>query len=286
VKPTITVARTSKSKALDSRLRSLGKRSVYVGIPASSARDRGKTLLGMAGKFTGKKGGMSLHQLKRAAKLQKAASQDINNASLLFIFSKGSPLRRQPPRAVLEPAIEYPANRERISAELAAASRAALHGQQGEVTNRLKRAGMAGRDAAQGWFTNPANGWAQNAPSTIRRKLGKLAPGKRRKEALDVLSAVKGTMPSVGSNPDLDAINTVGIDTGAMYRAITYVMGTDEAPFDHEGVTNYQGSESPNDEQIHEAPDFVKRATDVIKQAGSSAGEDVGEAAEGAAEIL
>jgi hypothetical protein len=40
----------------------------------------------------------------------------------------------------------------------------------------LNRAGQVAENAARNWFVNPKNGWAPNAPSTIRRK-GSDKPG-------------------------------------------------------------------------------------------------------------
>lgn len=77
---------------------------------------------------------------------------------------------RVPPRPVIEPAIEAKDNRAVIVEELKGAAVAALDGKPGEVTRRLKRAGMEGQNRSRAWFTDPRNHWAPNAPSTIRRK--------------------------------------------------------------------------------------------------------------------
>jgi len=227
-KPAAVFTRTSGAATLKKRIDSLKSKAVYVGIPAGSAREREQTLMKMAGKKTGKKGGMSLHQLTQAARLQRKAGQAVTNAELLFVFSKGSPRRNQPPRPVLEPAIEADGNRQAIAAELAEATRATLKGESGTATRRLQRAGVAGANAARSWFTDSRNGWAQNAPATIRRKLSKLT-GKRRREAMDTLNAATGfsAMPLVGQNAALDSINTPGVDIGAMRQAITWVLQND-----------------------------------------------------------
>jgi hypothetical protein len=102
--------------------------------------------------------------------LQKIASQAVTNAELLFIHTKGSPLKRIPARPVLEPAVKADGNREPIARELAASAKASLAGDKQEAVRRMERAALVGQNAARRWFTDPRNGWAPNAPSTIRRK--------------------------------------------------------------------------------------------------------------------
>ena len=165
-----------------------------VGIPEGD--DRQGDLLQRASliKLT-KKGKMS----KRAKKLVDTSSQPISNAELLFIFSNGSPLHGQPARPVIEPAIEQPETAERIARALAAASTAALDGNEAGMMDALDRAGTIGERAAKRWFTDSRNGWAENADSTIRAK---------------------------GSDRP-------GIDTGQMRRAITHVVEVGQGV--HEG---------------------------------------------------
>jgi len=94
----------------------------------------------------------------------------INNASLLFIHTKGSPVRKIPKRPVIEPAITASGNKELIAGELKDAAKAALKGDNNAAYTALDRAGLAGENASKQWFTDPRNNWAPNAPSTIRRK--------------------------------------------------------------------------------------------------------------------
>lgn len=122
-------------------------------------------------------------------------SGEIGNAELLFIFSNGSPMRGQPPRPVLEPAIEQAQTRERIVKELAASMTSALTSKNTEMLEHLDKAGTIAESAAKKWFTSSENGWKGNAPSTIQSK---------------------------GSD-------TPGIDTGQMRRAITHVVESGEA---------------------------------------------------------
>ena len=124
---------------------------------------------------------------------------EISNAELLFLFTNGSPRRGQPPRPVIEPAIESSPTVDLIAKEIAAASTAALDGDESGMLAHLDRAGTIGESASKRWFTDPRNGWEPNAPSTIRAK---------------------------GSE-------TPGIDTGQMRRAITHIVEQGDSV--HEG---------------------------------------------------
>lgn len=195
MKPAITVARTSNNKALQDRLRKLGSKAVYVGIPASTAFDRQKQLKTMISGMldqskTNKSGKPGKSRQRRIDRATKGILSGVSNAQLLYIHSKGSPARRIPARPVLEPAIVAPGNKEAIAHELSLAVQAQLDGKPGEMKKRLRRAGLAGQNAAKGWFLDSRNGWAPNAPATIKAK---------------------------GSDKPL-------IDTGALRQAITYVV--------------------------------------------------------------
>lgn len=198
--PNITLARKSGAAALAKRVAGLTKLAAYVGVPASTSKERSAQLLGMAEKTKSK---------RKKARLQKAATSDINNAELLFIFSKGSVVRHQPARPVLEPSVEADGNKQAIAHELAGSVKASLAGDQPGAVKKMKRAALAGQNAARRWFTDSRNHWAQNAPSTIRRKSG---------------VRYMGPVPLVGMDAALDALNTPGIDTGAMRAAIVGIV--------------------------------------------------------------
>ena len=163
----ITVARKSGSAAMLKRLAGITRLRAYVGIPATTASDRSTQLLSMAGAARG---------VKRKARLQRAAKADINNAELLFVFSKGSPKRNQPPRDVLDPAIRADGNRQPIARELAASAKASLDGDDAKAVKYMRRAALAGQNAARAWFVDSRNGWKPNTDATIRRK-GSDRPG-------------------------------------------------------------------------------------------------------------
>ena len=146
-------------------------------------------------------------------------SQAVTNAGLLFIHTNGSPLRHIPARPVIEPSIE--ANHETLENGLHEAATLVMDGKNDKAKVMLKKIGTLGANGAKLWFTDSRNGWRQNAPSTIRKKLAKLT-GKRLRNALSVLNSVNGHMPLTGTTL-LDDINTPLIDTGEMRRAITHV---------------------------------------------------------------
>lgn len=179
--PQVIIARKTGAVALQKRMAGLTKLAAYVGIPASGKDARSKQLLEMAGKTKSK---------KKLAKLKKSATQDINNAELLFIFEHGSPIHKQPARPLLKPAVEADGNRQSIANELAKSVKASLDGDKQLASKNMMRAAIAGQNAVRKFFTDARNGWAPNAPSTI---------------------ASKGS-------------DRPGIDTGAMRAAITGVV--------------------------------------------------------------
>lgn len=203
---------------------------------------------GVAGVLAG------LHRLKKAQALvgipqanatREDNSSGINNAEALFLFTNGSQVNNIPPRPVIEPAITATPTRTIITKNLAAASSAALHGDLTGMLEALDRAGQVGESASKAWFTDPRNGWPQNTRKTIRRKIRRLK-GKQFKAAIAALAN--------GSGAALDSINTPGIDTGQMRRAITHIV-------------------DPGDGSIEDSA-----GAEWKKPSGSESGEDIGDA--------
>jgi len=135
LKPTITVSESGDWSFLQDVIGTLQNAKVYVGIPE---------------KTTSRKG------------------EKITNAGLMYIQTNGSEVMNIPPRPVIEPAIE--ANKEMLTGTLGAAMTAELDGDHAAAVVNLRKAGTQGANAAKRWFTDPRNGWAPNAPSTIARK--------------------------------------------------------------------------------------------------------------------
>ncbi len=159
--PSITIGRKTGTAAFAKRMAGLGRLAAYVGVPAAGKNARQSQLLEMADKT---KGG------KKKTKLAKAAAQDVTNAELLFIHTKGSPVNNIPARPVIEPAVAADGNKQAIAHELQASVKATLDGNKPEAERRMMRTALAGQNAARKWFTDPRNNWAPNAPRTIKRK--------------------------------------------------------------------------------------------------------------------
>ena len=136
-------------------LQKLEKQQAYVGIPESRGARKSEVV----------------HHIDLNGKKTKfIRSAPINNAQLLFIHTKGSPLRGIPARPVIEPALEATDNKASISEELKQAAKAALDGRPQLMKQFLKRAGLDAQNRVKAWFLDPRNNWAPNKPSTIRRK--------------------------------------------------------------------------------------------------------------------
>ena len=101
-----------------------------------------------------------------AAKVNRPG-EPINNASLLWLHSKGSPLKRIPPRPVLEPSIIV--NKNLITPHLGAAAKAVLENDPQTAQNELEKAGTIAANGAKRYVLQGDN-LAPNAPSTIKRK--------------------------------------------------------------------------------------------------------------------
>jgi hypothetical protein len=200
VKATIVTSQSGDIDAFNATVGTLQNTAVYVGIPEAGTGRKRDTI----------------------GPHQKAY---VTNAGLLYIHTNGSQLRHIPARPVIEPAIE--ANRLRIESLLHQAATLALDGKKREANHKVKMCGQFASNAAKAWFTDPRNGWAQNAPDTIRRKLSKLKrkgvkANKKWLNARTLVNLVPQYMPLYGTTA-LDSINTPLIDTAQLRRAITYV---------------------------------------------------------------
>lgn len=143
----------------------------------------------------------------------------VTNAGLMYIHTHGSQLKKIPARSVIEPSIE--ANHEELEQGLFIVASDILDGKKEQARVALEKVGTLGANGAKKWFTDPRNGWVQNSPRTIARKLGTLR-GKKLRNAMKILHSVDEFMPLVGTTA-LDEINTPLIDTGELRRSITYV---------------------------------------------------------------
>lgn len=168
----ISLVKVGDSEEFLTRIKGIGQLATYVGIPASSSRDRSSDLIGRASKIISPR--KSRQRLK--AKLANLAhSNTTSNAQLLYYFSKGSPLKGQPPRPVIEAAIHAPWNQRKIADKVAMAIQAHSQGKFYQSKVYLKSAGATAAAAAREWFYDPRNGWAPNAYATIRKKESEIA---------------------------------------------------------------------------------------------------------------
>ena len=156
---------------------------------------------------------------KLAADLQKISNMDvlvgvpesnaarkeegINNAQLLALHTKGSPLQKIPARPVIEPAIEASGNKEQIAEQLGIAAQLVLDQNVPGAHAQLQKTAMLGQNVARSWFTDPRNNWPPNKIATVRAKMSKMT-SKQVFEAVD--SGTPITRPLV--------------DTGALRQAI------------------------------------------------------------------
>lgn len=157
-------------------LNDLTRRQVLVGIPEKNQARRAAAITNPQVIFLFTKGVRDINMRLEMLRSQRKKKITYEAAHALYIQSHGSALMSQPPRPVIEPAIEARGNKEPIVGEMKQAAKAALDGKAGESTRHLRLAGMLGQNAARSWFTDPRNNWAPNASSTIRRK-GSDCPG-------------------------------------------------------------------------------------------------------------
>jgi hypothetical protein len=170
MQPNVNLVVTDRSAQVKKDISSLLTMQVYVGIPeAGSIRNKaGITNAQLA--FLHTNGVRAPEMLNMGMASMVSGKLTYNLAHSLYIHSHGSPLWQIPPRPIIEPAIEAKGNIEPIRDELKEAATAVLDGDKAEAVRHLKRAGMTGQNAARGWFTDSRNGWAPNAPSTIKAK--------------------------------------------------------------------------------------------------------------------
>jgi hypothetical protein len=231
-------------KDIHAGITALNGSDVLVGIPEWDNRQDSLKARAMAMALT-KKGKLT----KKARKFLRAAQNPISNAELLFIFTNGSPLRGQPPRPVIEAAIQSDPTRELIAKALANAAVSALDGDEKGLVRNLDHAGGLGEHASHDWFTNPDNGWLPNMPSTISAK---------------------------GSD-------SPGIDTGQMRRAITHVVESEGAL--HEGNLAEQERDGGVEESSAQIAEGVEAGTEAVGEGVEVGAETIGEAIEGIAEV-
>ncbi len=169
------------------RLAGLKKRAIYVGIPQEESSREDEKVTNAELLFIHTNGARRRSMIKEMDAAMDSG-KSYSKAYDLYIHTHGSPLWQSPPRPVIEPAIA--AHAKEIAREFKGIYEAAAKGNIQAEERAIHRTGIVAQNAARGWFTDPRNGWAENAPSTIAQK---------------------------GSDKPL-------IDTGAMRKAIVYVV--------------------------------------------------------------
>lgn len=173
------------------RLRGLQKRHIYVGIPQAKNSRKGEEI-GNAELLY-----IHTHGIRRRPMIEEmdqnmARGLKYSAAFSLYIQSHGSPLWHSPPRPVIEPALA--ANKVRIAAEFKKIYQATAAADGDGVERAITRTGLLAQNVCRDeWFDDPRNNWPANSPVTIAKK--------------------KSDKPL--------------INTGAMRKAITYVVRSD-----------------------------------------------------------
>jgi hypothetical protein len=148
----------------------LAKTQVLVGVPEGSDSDRtnepGSDITNAQLLYVHTHGIRQQEMRDEMNPKVESGEMTYSRAYQMYLHSHGSPLWQSPPRPVLEPAIEK--NKEVIGKQLQKVATTVLDGQ--DPDEELKKTGMLGQNLARDWFTDPANGWAANAESTVEAK--------------------------------------------------------------------------------------------------------------------
>jgi hypothetical protein len=140
-------------------------------------------------------------------------SDEMNNATLLAIHSKGSPLRGIPARPIIEPALEASGNKEKISADLKLISEAMINRDKALAERLMNLTGQDAVNIVLDWFTDPRNNWPPDKEATVKAKIKKAYKDKKK---------VKQTIKKYLAGEE--GINQTLVDTAQMKKAITYVI--------------------------------------------------------------
>lgn len=117
---------------------------------------------------------LSLRQVQKAevlvgipATATLRTGDSINNASLLFLLTHGSPLQNLPATPILEPSIIL--SQKLFLPHMEAAAKATLDKNPELAEQELNKAGTVAANGAKRYFTE-GNNWPPNKPATIRKK--------------------------------------------------------------------------------------------------------------------
>lgn len=190
VRGRVNVSVKDNTLALKKLLGELANSEVYVGIPEEESSRPGSGKINNA-----ELAYIHTHGVRRADMRHEMAQTMVDGtaysrAHQMYLQEHGSPLLAIPARPIIEPAIEK--NKDAIANEMKKAVRLMLDGDVEGAKAQLDAVGLTGQNVVRAWFTDPANGWANNSPDTIEQKKG---------------------------------ANRPLIDTGELRKSITYVVG-------------------------------------------------------------
>ena len=139
---------------------------VLVGIPMAQSSRSGQINNAELGFILSN--GVRIKSARKEIKKLTDSGQTYASAVDAYIHATGDQRWKIPPRPFLKPAID--ANIGQIGKYHAAAFKAAMKGDESEVIEILDELGLQAQNWVKGWFNNPKNGWAPNAPYTIEKK--------------------------------------------------------------------------------------------------------------------
>jgi len=150
---------------VDDLIKALTAKSVFVGVPEEETSREGEGVTNSQLTFLHTNGVRSNTMTNE----MNQSGLPYSKAFQAYIASKGSALWKIPPRPIIEPAIENEANAELISEQLANVAKAFSESAD-KGAQEMEKLGLLGQSIIQDWFDNPANGWPENAQSTIDAK--------------------------------------------------------------------------------------------------------------------
>lgn len=136
---------------------------------------------------------------------------EMNNPTLLYIHTQGSPLRNLPARPLIEPALEDDVNAARIADDLRRVVDLVFANKFDQAKKAMETTGKDAVNMIKMWFVDPKNNWEPNKLATVKRKLKTLSKKKRTQMIAEY---------EAGS----DRIDTPLIDTAELRKSITYVL--------------------------------------------------------------
>ncbi len=154
-------------KALIQRMEELKKKRVLVGVPSNkAARGENEEEITNAQLVFNHTNGIRTEPMREEMEKEQQRGTKYSVALQMYTHAHGSAMLQVPPRPIIEPALK--SQMEIIAKRLSQMAVAGLDGK--NISKEADTLGTFASKTVQGWFTNPQNGWAPNAPSTIRKK--------------------------------------------------------------------------------------------------------------------